>query len=165
MNDCVKMKRDFIELIHKNEGILQRICNYGNPYKEDYYQEILIRLWKAFPSFNQQSAFSTWLYRVAFNTAIDIIRKEVIRPLSVELRKEMYSAFDSDQNIESEQRDMLYQAINGLSEIDKATILLYLEEYDYKEISTVIGISENYVGVKINRIKKELHKKMNNGKG
>ncbi len=60
---------------------------------------------------------------------------------------------------------MLYQAINGLSEIDKATILLYLEEYDYKEISTVIGISENYVGVKINRIKKELHKKMNNGKG
>lgn len=162
------MKKGFVELINKHEGILQKICNiyfYGNPYKEDYYQEILIRLWKAYPSFKQQSAFSTWLYRVAFNTAIDIIRKQTIRPIHVELTREEYPVFDSDQNIESEQRDKLYRAINCLSEVDKAIILLYLEEYEYKEISEIIGISENYVGVKINRIKNELHKKMNNGKG
>ena len=161
------MKKEFVELIRKHEGILQKICNvyfYRNPYKEDYYQEILIRLWKAYPSFKQQSAFSTWLYRVALNTAIDIIRKQAIRPAHIELSKNEYSVFDSNQTIESTQRDKLYQAINYLSEIDKAIILLYLEEYEYKEISAIVGISENYTGVKINRIKNELHKKLNNGK-
>ena len=78
------MEKEFIELIIKHQGILQKICNicfYRNPFKEDYYQEILIRLWKLYPSFKNQSAFSTWLYRVALNTSIGIIRKQNLQPI------------------------------------------------------------------------------------
>lgn len=153
------MEKEFIELINKHQGILQKICNiyfYRNPYKNDYHQEMLIRLWKSFPSFKNQSAFSTWLYRVALNTAIDIIRKQNLRPIHTELSKIEYNIPDSESNSESDLRDKLYQAINYLSEVEKAIILLHLEDYNYKEIADIIGISESNTGVKISRIKCQL---------
>ena len=161
------MKDEFIALINKHEGILQKICNiyfYRNPYKEDYYQEILIRLWKAYPSFRNDSAFSTWLYRVAINTAIDIIRKQSLRPKYTELSKYDYNIVDGESNSESDQKDKLYQAINHLSDIEKAIILLHLEAYTYKEIGEIIGISESNAGVRINRIKNQLIKILENEK-
>ncbi len=151
------MEKKFAELIAEHQGILHKICNiyfYGNPYKEDYYQEMVIRLWKSYPSFKNQSAFSTWLYRVALNTAIDIIRKQTIRPMYIELSKNEYHIPDDGSDVESDERNRLYRAINRLSEPEKAIILLYLEEYGYKEISEIIGISESNVGTKINRINK-----------
>lgn len=87
------MEEEFIERITCYQGILQKICNiyfYRHPYREDYYQEILIRLWKAYPKFKEESTFSTWLYRVALNTAIDLVRKEAIRPALRELSAEEY---------------------------------------------------------------------------
>ena len=163
----MKVKDEFIALINKHEGILQKICNiyfYRNPYKEDYYQEILIRLWKAYPSFRNDSAFSTWLYRVAINTAIDIIRKQNLRPKYTELSKYDYNIVDGESNSESDQKDKLYQAINHLSDIEKAIILLHLEAYTYKEIGEIIGISESNAGVRINRIKNQLIKILENEK-
>jgi len=163
----LKVKDEFIALINKHEGILQKICNiyfYRNPYKEDYYQEILIRLWKAYPSFRNDSAFSTWLYRVAINTAIDIIRKQSLRPKYTELSKYDYNIVDGESNSESDQKDKLYQAINHLSDIEKAIILLHLEAYTYKEIGEIIGISESNAGVRINRIKNQLIKILENEK-
>jgi RNA polymerase sigma-70 factor (ECF subfamily) len=163
----LKVKDEFIALINKHEGILQKICNiyfYRNPYKEDYYQEILIRLWKSYPGFRNQSAFSTWLYRVAINTAIDIIRKQSIRPRLAEISKFEYNIPESESNSESDQKDILYRAINQLSDIEKAIILLHLEAYSYKEIGEIIGISEGNVGVRISRIKNQLIKKLENGK-
>jgi RNA polymerase sigma-70 factor (ECF subfamily) len=157
----------FTELINQHQGIIQRICNiyfYCNPNREDYYQEILIRLWKSFPSFKNQSAFSTWLYRVALNTAIDIIRKQSLRPTHVELSKMEYTMTEPDFRSESDQKDKLYMAINQLSEVEKAIIFLYLEEYNYKEIAEIIGISESNTGVKISRIKTQLIKILENGK-
>ena len=80
------MKEEFISLINQHKGILHKICNiYFNldPNKEDYHQEMLIRLWKSYPGFKNQSEFSTWLYRVALNTAIDIIRKHNQRYKSI----------------------------------------------------------------------------------
>ena len=91
------MEKEFIELINKHQGILHKICNIyfiRNPYKEDYYQEILIRLWKSYPGFKNQSVFSTWLYRVALNTAIDIIRKQNLQPRHSELTKIEYNIPD-----------------------------------------------------------------------
>jgi len=161
------VKDEFIALINKHEGILQKICNiyfYRNPYKEDYYQEILIRLWRAYPSFRNQSAFSTWLYRVAINTAIDVIRKQSLRPKYTELSKYDYNIVDGESNSESDQKDKLYQAINHLSDIEKAIILLHLEAYTYKEIGEIIGISESNAGVRINRIKNQLIKILENEK-
>lgn len=154
-------------LVNKNEGILQKICNiyfYRNPYKEDYYQEILIRLWKSYPGFRNQSAFSTWLYRVALNSAIDIIRKQSLRPRYTEISKSEYNIPESESNTESDQKEKLYQAINHLSDIEKAIILLHLEEYSYAEIGEIIGISEGNTGVRISRIKNQLIKILENGK-
>ena len=155
------MKNEFAELVHKHKGIVQRICNiyfYRNPYQEDYYQEIMIRLWKAWPTFKNQSAFSTWLYRVALNTAIDIMRKQSLQPVHMELSKTEYNIPEHDFSGESDKKEKLYQAINYLSDIEKAIIFLYLEGYNYKEIAEIIGISESNTGVKINRIKNQLIK-------
>lgn len=160
------MEKEFIELIKNHQGILHKICNVfflRNPYREDYYQEILIRLWKSYPSFRNQSAFSTWLYRVALNTAIDIIRKENLQPLHIELSKIEYNIPDQEHSIESGRRETLYQAINHLSDVEKAIIILYLEDYSYKEIAEIIGVSESNTGVKINRIKNRLIKILANG--
>jgi RNA polymerase sigma-70 factor, ECF subfamily len=162
----LKVEKEFIELIKKHQGILHKICNVyfiRNPYKEDYYQEILIRLWKSYPSFRNQSAFSTWLYRVALNTAIDIIRKQNLQPVHTGLSKSDYNKPDHEHNVESEKKDILYQAISHLSDVEKAIIILYLEDYNYKEISEIIGISESNTGVRINRIKTQLIKILNHG--
>jgi RNA polymerase sigma-70 factor (ECF subfamily) len=159
------VEKEFTEQISKHQKVLHKICSvyfYRNPYKEDYYQEMLIRLWKSFPSYKGQSSFSTWLYRVALNTAIDILRKQAIRPTYVELSKNEHNLSDFNHQPESENRDRLYAAINQLSEMEKAIIILYLEDYDYKEISEIIGISANNAGVKINRIKNQLFKKLGN---
>ena len=149
------MEEEFIELINQYQGILQKICNiyfYQHPFREDYYQEILIRLWKA--------------YRVTLNTAIDLVRKESVQPVYKELSTQEYAIHDShpEENTATDKKEQLYQAINRLSEIEKAIIILYLESYEYKEIAAVIGISESNVGVKINRIKKQLIKQLNNGR-
>jgi len=163
----LKVKDEFIALINKHEGILQKICNiyfYRNPYKADYYQEILIRLWRAYPSFRNQSAFSTWLYRVAINIAIDIIRKQSLRPRLAELSKFEYNIPEKESGAESDQKDKLYRAIDHLSDIEKAIIILHLEAYSYKEIGEIIGISEGNAGVRINRFKNQLIKILENGK-
>ena len=159
-----KVEKEFIELIKSHQGILHKICNIyflRDPYKEDYYQEILIRLWKSYPSFKNQSAFSTWLYRVALNTAIDIIRKQCLLPKHTELSIAEYNIAENRNNGESDKKDKLYLAINLLSEMEKAIIILYLEDFNYKEIAEITGISENYAGVRINRIKAQLIKILN----
>ena len=159
------MEKEFTELLYQNQGIVHKVCSlyfYNRADKEDYKQELIIQLWKAFPSFNNQSKFSTWMYRVCLNASIDILRKEKTQPKFVKL---------DNQNIESttesteknENRDKLYQAINNLSNIDKAIITLYLDEFSYKEIAEIIGISESNTGVKINRIKSLILKSIENG--
>ena len=161
------MKEEFIALIDQHQGIVQKICNiyfYRNPFREDYYQEILIRLWKAFPSFKNQSAFSTWLYRVALNTAIDLIRKENLQPCQLELSKFEYNLPESECSSESDQKEKLYGAINHLTDVEKAIIILYLEDYSSREIGEIIGITEGNTGVRINRIKNQLIKILENGK-
>jgi len=160
------VEKEFIELINNHKGILHKICNvyfFQNPFKEDYYQEMLIRLWKSYPSFKNQSAFSTWLYRVALNTAIDIIRKQNLQPISIELSKNEYNIPENEHYNESDKKDLLYLAINHLSDAEKAVIILYLEDYNYKEIAEIIGVSENHIGVKINRIKNQIIKILENG--
>ncbi len=160
------MEKEFIKLIQANNGIIHKICNIyfrDNPYKEDYYQEILIRLWKTFPTYKKQAAFSTWLYLVALNTAIDILRKEYIQPEYIELTDKQYNVALEDHG-KVDEKEQLYQAIQYLSDIEKAIILLYLEGYSYKEISNIIGLSENNIGVKVNRLKYKLLEIIGDGK-
>lgn len=159
------MNKDFTELFVTNQNIVHKICTLyfeGKPNKEDYFQEIVLQLWKAFPGFRRESKFSTWMYRVALNTAIDLLRKEKTQPKLFQISKSELLINETTREY-TEQQEKLYTAILQLSEIEKAIILLYLEDYSYKEISEIVGISETYTGVKINRIKTQLHKLINNG--
>ena len=155
------MEDKFTELLHENQGIIHKICNlyFGDRLeKEDYQQELIIQLWKAFPSFNSTAKFSTWMYRVCINAAIDIKRKEKRQWKYVKLSEvESHNIpLNDDTNVDNQER--LYKAIRALSDVDRAIITLYLEEYSYKEISKMIGISESYTGVKISRIRSEILK-------
>ena len=150
------MEKEFTELLYQNQGIVHKTCSlYFNNRadKEDYKQELIIQLWKAFPSFNNQSKFSTWMYRVCLNAAIDLLRKEKTEPKLVEFNYQNINTLFESNLVISDNQEKLYQAISRLSDIDKAIITLYLDEFSYKEIAEIMGISESNTGVKINRIK------------
>jgi RNA polymerase sigma-70 factor (ECF subfamily) len=160
------MEKEFTELLYQNQGIVHKICSlYFNNRsdKDDYKQELIIQLWKAYPSFSNQSKFSTWMYRVCLNAAIDILRKEKTEPKLVEFNSQNVNAITESNFETSDNKEKLYQAINNLSDIDKAIITLYLDEFSYKEIAEIIGISESNTGVKINRIKSLILKSIENG--
>ncbi|MBN2486074.1 MAG: sigma-70 family RNA polymerase sigma factor [Bacteroidales bacterium] len=160
------MEKEFTELLYQNQGIVHKICSlYFNNRtdKEDYKQELIIQLWKAFPSFNNQSKFSTWMYRVCLNASIDILRKEKTQPKFVKIDSHSIEPTIDNNSDTDENKDKLYLAINKLSEIDKAIITLYLDEFSYKEIAEIIGISKTNTGVKINKIKSLILKSIENG--
>jgi RNA polymerase sigma factor (sigma-70 family) len=156
------MEKEFIEMINKHRGILFKVSNlycHQEEDKKDLFQEMVLQLWRSYPKFKSDSTGSTWMYRVALNTAISNFRKESRKP---ERRSILDSDFEipdfSDFPRQSENLSMLKVAIDQLTQIEKAIIMLYLEEKSYEEISEIIGISKTNVGVKINRIKAKLEK-------
>ena len=122
--------------------------------KEDLFQEITLQAWKSFGSFRGDAQFSTWLYRIALNTAITFFRKEKRKPALITTDSFPENA-DYSNDIENQIKAM-YQAIGDLSKIDKALVMLYLEDYSYIEIGEILGITPNNVAVKMNRIKVKL---------
>ena len=153
---------EFYDFLNRQVGVIRRICKVytdnADDY-QDYFQEVVLQLWKAFPSFRRESQASTWVYRVALNVCLSLLKTKKKRVAAVSLEPEHwgnipYEAYDST---EEEQIQQLYQAIRQLSEIDRALILLYLEGKKYEEIAQILGISLSNVGVKINRIKKQLN--------
>jgi RNA polymerase sigma-70 factor, ECF subfamily len=125
--------------------------------QHDLFQESLYNAWKAFPNFRHDAKFSTWLYKVALNTAMYSQRNNKSASMIVDLEFAMQSI--SEQH-DPDQLNQLYQAINVLNDIEKSIILLYLEELSYKEIGEITGFTENNIGVKLNRIKEKLKKIM-----
>ena len=123
--------------------------------REDLFQEITLQAWKAYGNFRGDAKFSTWLYRVALNTAITFFRKDKKKP-------DIYSTDIIPEKVEEntdpleEQVKAMYAAIGELSKIDKALVMLYLEDYSYQEIGEMMGITANNVAVKMNRIKIKL---------
>lgn len=158
------MEQEFTKLIKENEQILIKICNVycrEAEDREDLYQDILIQLWKSYPKFNHQSKVSTWIYRIALNTAISRYRKVKKLPTQEPIPEHLAIDTDTDK-IKNEAVSFLYAAIESLTRVEKAIITLYLEEVKYREIAEIIGISESNVGFKINKIKKKLRKKLKN---
>jgi RNA polymerase sigma-70 factor (ECF subfamily) len=151
-------EQEFIQLLNKHQNIIHKVCSvYMNDYaaKEDLFQEVTLQAWKAYPNFRGDAKFSTWLYRIALNTAITFYRKEKkqIPTFTAEVLPE--AALEEHNPIE-EQVKAMYKAIGELSKIDKALIMLYLEDYNYNDIGEMLGISANNVAVKINRLKVKL---------
>lgn len=123
--------------------------------RDDLFQEIAIQVWKSVAGFKNQSAVTTWLYRVALNTAIKWTGKE-------KKHQEGHQSLDVGQHIIASQQPLddrlvwLYEEIAQLNKVDRSLTLLLLDGFSYKEMSKILGISESNVGVKINRIKKHL---------
>jgi len=147
-------------MINTHRGIIYKVCNlycYEKEYQQDLFQEIVLQLWKAFPSFRNESLRTTWMYRVALNTAISNFRKEVKKPEQQSISRAEFQIPDISQfPDEHENLSLLKQAIQQLTKIEKAIIMLYLEEKSYDEISEITGITKSNVGVKLNRIKSKL---------
>lgn len=151
----------FISLIEKHKRLICKVCYvYTNSQDDfnDYYQESLLNLWKAFSSFRGDCQEQTWIYRIVLNTCISYIRKGNNSFKTVPLPEDINLYDDTE---EYSQIQELYQLFNKLNDFDKAIIFLYLEDKSYEEIGIIIGISTSNVGVRINRIKEKL-KKMSN---
>lgn len=162
-----QVSTDFYHIsILPHAAIIIKICRaYTNTQEdfEDYYQEVCLQIWKSKDNFNAKSSWSTWIYRLTLNVCLTLQKKKriAVSPLLTNEGKpiidEVHSTFD-DQAI-----NHLYAAIKQLAEIDRAVILLYLEEKKYQEIAEIIGTNSSNIGARINRIKKRL-KKILNGK-
>lgn len=151
-------EKEFIKAIQDNQQIIVKVSNLymDNPAdREDLFQEILFNAWKGNKNYKGNSKFSTWLYKVALNTSITFFKKD--KQKSSVFLNEIPGIEPPDPTDHlNEQSLAMNKAINELSEIDKALVMLYLEEYDYQEIADIMGISANNIAVKMNRIKAKL---------
>ena len=151
------METEFLELIHNNQKIIYKICRLyrdSREDQEDLFQEIVYQLWKSYPGFKRESKISSWIYRIALNTAIAIYRKSKI---SINYYEEFHEHIHpSDEKPISENEERLFWALRKLNDSEKAIISLYLEDFSYQEIADITGLGESNVGVRLNRIKNKL---------
>ena len=151
-------EKEFISLLNQHQKIVFKVCNLymdRQTDREDLFQEITLQAWKAYVNFRGDSKFSTWLYRVALNTAITYFRKEKRNP-GIYTTDIVPDQLDENHDPVEEQLKLMYITIGQLSKIDKALVMLYLEDYNYLEIGHMMGITPNNVAVKMNRIKIKL---------
>jgi len=142
-------------------GIIIKLCRaYTNSQEdfEDYYQEVCLQIWRSKDNFREKSEWSTWVYRISLNVCLTLLKKKknnsqhfVSDSLATQETEDNYAFSDESLNL-------LYAAIRKLSEIDRAIIMLYLEEKSYQEIADIIGTNPNNIGVRVQRIKLRLKK-------
>ncbi|HQW55795.1 MAG TPA: RNA polymerase sigma factor [Saprospiraceae bacterium] len=157
---------NFLVIIENNKGILFKVANSycrNIEDRKDLVQEIILQLWKAFDNYNEKFKISTWIYRISLNVAISFYRKENSRKrISNPLITDIFNFSETEISDEKETNlGILNQIISELNDLNKALMLLYLEEKSYKEISDIIGISETNVATKIGRIKSKIKKEFN----
>lgn len=157
-------EQKFISLINEHQGLIHKVCfmyESDREVRNDLFQEIVLQLWKSFPTFRGEAKITTWMYRIALNTAISGYRKQT-RNVKTEDLDEVHlnisEQYGTDDGEEHAQR--LQWAIRQLSEIERAMIMMALEEVPYEEIAETIGITQNNVRVRMNRIREKLRKLM-----
>jgi RNA polymerase sigma factor (sigma-70 family) len=160
-------KDQFISVIKDNQNLIFKICHsycQNRENRKDLEQEILLQLWKSFEKFDGRVKVSTWIYRIALNTAITFYREDSKHnDKKVAIGASVISISNIEYDPEQDEKIvMLYEFIGNLNEIDKALILLYLDDNKYKDIADILGISETNVATKINRIKKILKERFGN---
>ncbi|MBK8087695.1 MAG: sigma-70 family RNA polymerase sigma factor [Chitinophagaceae bacterium] len=153
-------EQEFLQLVNQNQGIIRKVCHlYGrnDADKDDLYQEIVIQLWKSFDSFRGEAKFSTWMYRIALNTAISNLRKQSRKvALSFPEFIPTEQADTDEEKLKEEKLKEMYAAISRLTEVEKAIVMLFLEDKSYDEMEEILGISSGTLRVKMNRIKEKL---------
>lgn len=160
-----ELEHRFVTNLEKHQNIVHKICRIYTSDQEshnDLFQEITIQLWKAFPKFRGDAKFSTWMYRVALNTAITLYRKSKRDIKTQDIDTVSFRIKADEYNDETEQQlKLMYTAVKELNDIDKALVFLYLEDQSYKEISETLGITEVNARVKMNRVKTKLRNILN----
>lgn len=152
-------EQDFLTRIEKHKGILYKVSKMymdNHDDQQDLFQEIVCQLWKSYDSFRNESQFSTWMYRVAINTAIVFLKKEKRKVDKYEIVSENIKEETDDSEIKESQIEHFYKAVQKLEKIDKAIIFYQLEGFSHKEIGDNLGISEGNARVKLNRAKEKL---------
>lgn len=157
------LRAAFVELIEEHKKLIYKV---GQMYcknetdREDLLQDIVYNLWISFPKFEGRSKVTTWIYRIALNTAITTFRDSIKRPINVEYEPFITHLTDDHDDSLDELSNQLYNAINNLGKIDKAIMTLFLDNYSYDEISEVVGLTKTNVATKISRIRLKLKKSM-----
>lgn len=149
---------NFLEVINQNIGIAHKVCRIyfqDADEREDLLQEMMYQLWRSYPRFDGHSKFSTWMYSVCLNTALTYKRKTVKHKVE-RLSESHHQIAEQHTGTNHEDIRLLYDAIATLSSLNKAIILLYLENMSYDEIASITGLTKSNVSVKLVRIKKEL---------
>ncbi|PHN00866.1 RNA polymerase sigma factor [Flavilitoribacter nigricans] len=153
------LEDQFSQMVKENEAIIFKVSTVYTRTLEDQqdlYQEIVIQLWRAFGTFRQQARISTWIYRIALNTAITRLRREKRQTQHVPIDQVVLRYAEGTDPVFEEQVKMLYRYIETLNDLDKGIILLYLEEKSHEEIAGIIGISKSNVGTRISRIRQKM---------
>lgn len=147
---------EFLQQIDQHQGIIHKICRLYRDTpedREDLFQEIVFQLWKTKHTFEGKAKFSSWMYKVALSTAIATFRKKKPAIIYTPHLPDLPQAEDGNQH-----RQQLFDALKQLDDADKALMALYLDDLSYEEIAEISGISENYVGVKLTRIRNRITK-------
>lgn len=155
-----RLEQEFVQLLNPHQNLVHKVCRIYTNHPEDHqdlFQEIVLQLWRAYPSFRKESKFSTWAYRVALNTAMTLHRKKNRQP-SIDQEKELHQISPKlDSSTEEEEKvEALYKAIQCLSDLEKALVMLFLEDKPYKEIGQILGISEGNARIKMMRTREKL---------
>jgi RNA polymerase sigma factor (sigma-70 family) len=151
-------KKEFIEIIRGNEGLIYKVAKiYTNTREDeqDLCQEIIYQLWKSFGSFRNDAKITTWMYRVALNTAIACLNKEKRKGNHLPIHEELMNRTDSGDPLKEEQLEFLYATIKNLSTIEKGIILLYLEGKTYDEIERITGFTVTNI-TRLGRIRQKI---------
>lgn len=154
-------EQEFAELVKAHRKTIYTVCFMFSKDEDevaDLFQEVLIRIWRGLPSFNGNSDIKTWIYRIALNTCISIDGKKKRRQ---ETKLSMDVNLFEDKDKETEQIGILHKRITGLLPLDRAIVLLWLEDISYEEIGAIVGISAKNVSVRLVRIREQL-KSMSN---
>ena len=163
-----KEEKEFIDLINQHQGLIHKIClMYENDpeTRNDLFQEIVLQFWKSYRSFRGEAKITTWMYRIALNTAISGLRKKKRMISTEDIHERHFNISDNPSIATDENFERLQWAIRQLSEIDRAMIMMALDEIPYDEIAETIGITQNNVRVRMNRIRERLRKLMQGSYG
>ena len=153
----MNQEQEFSEFVHRHKSTIYTVCymfSKDNDEVQDLFQDILTNLWTGFDSFRGEAQQKSWVWRVALNTCISVERKKKRRPQSAHLSMNIDLYADDDNDILQVQA--LHKRINSLGLVDRAIILLWLEDMSYEEIGSIMGITSRNVGVKLFRIKERL---------
>lgn len=154
------LQHQFEQIVSTHDAMLRRIClGYAHTSQdlEDLYQDVLVNIWRGLSSFRSDSSIRTWVYRIALNTCVSTLRIRSRQPQSASL-DEVVMVADQSQERKDAVKEM-YECIATLNPIDKAIVMMWLDEYSYEEIAETIGIKRNNVATRLHRAKEKLKKK------